>query len=75
MSEADKLAKKTHCNFIGHLEKDSTACVAVTGCPGDDMEFTINSNILGNSNRFILHKNGEMELVESPFKVSKEIIY
>ena len=33
---------KPHCNFIGHLENEQTACVAVTGCYGvDNVEFTI----------------------------------
>ena len=70
MTEADRLAKKMHCNFIGHLAKDTDACVAVTGCPGKTMEFTINSKHARNGNRFIRHENGEIELVESPFKVS-----
>ena len=69
LSEADRLAKKINCNFIGHLENDSEACVAVTGCIGQKMEFTINSKHSGDYNKFILHESGELEAVESPFKV------
>ena len=69
MCEADKMAKKMNCNFIGHLANEKEACVAVTGCPGERMEFTINSKHAGRGNRFILHQNGTMEKVESAFKV------
>ena len=69
MTEMDRMAQKMHCNFIGHLAIDAEACVAVTGCLGERMEFTINSKHAGSSNRFILHKSGELEKVESAFKV------
>ena len=69
MTTMDRMAKKMHCNFIGHLAMDTEACVAVTGCPGDRMEFTINSKHAGRNNRFILHQSGELEKVESAFKV------
>ena len=69
MCQADKMAKKMNCNFIGHLANEKEACVAVTGCPGERMEFTINSKHAGRGNRFILHQNGTMEKVESAFKV------
>ena len=71
MTEMDRMAQKIHCNFIGHLAIDTEACVAVTGCPGERMEFTVNSKHAGRSNRFILHQNGEMEKVESAFKVNR----
>ena len=70
-SEQAKHERTLACNFIGHLEKDRSACVAVTGCPGqDDLEFTINSKHSGPSNMYILHKEGHLELVESVFKVA-----
>ena len=56
MTEADRMAKKMHCNFIGHLANEKDACVAVTGCPGDRMGFTVNSKHAGGSNRFTLHQ-------------------
>ena len=68
-AESRKIGKP-HCNFIGHLAKDTEACVGVTGCPGEKMEFTVNSKHAGRSTRFILLENGEMEKVESAFKVN-----
>ena len=42
-----RIAGEEHCNFFGHLKNDASACVAVTGCYGEeDMEFTINSRDL-----------------------------
>ena len=70
MTEMDRMSKTLHCNFIGHLAKDTEACVGVTGCPGQKMEFTVNSKHAGRSTRFILLENGEMEKVESAFKVN-----
>ena len=77
MSETDKLAKKLHCNFIGHLEKDPESCVSVTGCMGEKLEFTINSKHALNTNMYVLHENGILEEVENPFQhesTSSEIL-
>merc|ERR1719362_1406427 len=53
---------------FGDLLNDKTACVSVTGCAGqDNLEFTINSVNSGPSNMYILHKNGNLEMVESAF--------
>ena len=60
--------KKISCNFIGSLENENTACVAVTGCPGEEMAFTIKSKHSENIG-YILHQDGELESVESAFKV------
>ena len=69
-TEESKMARMPSCNFFGHLLNDKTACVSVTGCAGhDNMEFTINSVNSGPSNMYILHKNGDLEMVESAFKV------
>ena len=65
------MARTPSCNFVGHLENEKTACVSLTGCAGsDDMYFIINSRNSGSSNKYILKNNGEVELVESAFKVS-----
>ena len=69
MTKEDQMANKTHCNFIGHLAIDTNACVAVTGCPGERMEFTVNSKHAGRGNRFIVHTNGDLEKVESAFRI------
>ena len=68
-SEEERNAQELKCNFFGHLEKESSACVAVTGCLGqDDLEMTINSKHSGPSNMYILRKNGQLEMVESTFR-------
>ena len=69
-NDEDRMASVEHCNFIGHLENEKTACVSLTGCASsDDLHFTINSKNSGSSNMYILHKDGHLELVESAFKV------
>ena len=61
---------KLHCNFFGHLKNDREACVAVTGCQGqEDMEFTINSKHSTHTNLYILEKTGKLRSIESPLKV------
>ena len=42
-SEFQKNSSKEYCHYLGHLEKDVQACVAVTGCIGEEMDFTISS--------------------------------
>jgi len=64
------MEKKVSCNFIGSLENENTACVAVTGCPGEEMAFTIKSKHSENIG-YILHQDGQLELVESAFKDSR----
>ena len=71
MSQMDRMMEKMHCNFIGHLASEPEACVAVTGCPGSKMSFSINSKNPLRSQRFVLHPNGEMNKIESPFKTDK----
>ena len=69
-TKESRMARTPSCNFVGHLENERTACVSLTGCAGsDDMYFIINSRNSGSSNKYILKNNGEVELVESAFKV------
>ena len=43
-TQESRLEKEPSCNFFGHLKNEDTACVSLTGCPGqDDLHFTINS--------------------------------
>ena len=68
-NEEAKLTRSEDCHYIGHLEGEPEACVAMTGCPGsDDLEFTIMSE---HSDRamFKWFKDGAVELIESPLKV------
>merc|ERR1711910_177418 len=57
------------CHFSGHLEKDSEACVGMTGCIGsEDVEFTILSNHATGSGLYKWSKDGNVELLPHPFE-------
>ena len=74
-TQESRMAATPSCNFFGHLEDEKSACVSLTGCPdSDDLHFTINSKNSGSNNMFILKKNGELEIVDSAFKVSTIVI-
>ena len=67
----DRLARTEKCHFFGHLEGEPEACIALTGCPGsDDLEFTIMSEHSTDAT-FKWNKNGEVQLIGSPFKDGK----
>ena len=60
----NRMMGENHCNFIGHLEKDSKSCVAVTGCYGtENLDFSINSKHSGHTNTYRLNINGDVELI------------
>ena len=60
------LENKEHCNYFGHLKNDLDACVAVTGCYGqDDLDFTIMSEHISGPNMFVLEKDGQVRAVEN----------
>ena len=67
----DRLARVEKCHFFGHLEGEPEACIALTGCPGsDDLEFTIMSEHSPDT-MFKWTKNGEVQVIESPFNAGK----
>ena len=33
-NEKDRMEDESHCNYLGHLAKETDACVAMTGCLG-----------------------------------------
>ena len=69
-TQQSRMAKTLSCNFFGHLQNEPSGCVSLTGCPGEgSLYFTINSVNSGQSNKFILEKNGNLQMVDSPFKV------
>ena len=70
ISDAERMDGQMNCNYLGHLEKDASACVAVTGCLGQDMELTINSKHNTETNMYFLQKSGEIQLIPRPFSVS-----
>ena len=64
--------EQMNCNYLGHLEKDASACVAVTGCLGEDMELTINSKHNTQTNMYLLQKSGEVQLLQRGIKSVSE---
>ena len=69
-NEKDRIANKEHCNYIGHLANEPEACVAMTGCLGsEDVHFTILSVHSSKSSTFKWVKNGNVEIINSSFKV------
>ena len=63
VTDDDIRLNKMNCNFLGRLEKDKNACLAVTGCPGQPMEFTIHSSHNIDTNKYVLHPSGVVEMV------------
>ena len=64
-NQRDRMIGEKHCNYIGHLEKDEEACVAVTGCyQQEPLHFTINSKHSGHTNKFRLNTNGDVESIK-----------
>ena len=57
------------CRYNGYLEKETGACVAMTGCVGtEDVEFTIFSGH-SESNIFRWTKDGKVEVVDDESEV------
>ena len=68
-NEEQRLARTDKCHFVGHLAKQTEACVALTGCPGDeDVDVTILSKHSTPSSMFKWNKDGSVDVIESPFK-------
>ena len=69
--EEDRIAQVEYCNYIGHLENDPEACVAMTGCIGsEDVEFTILSEHITESPMLKWTKHGIVETIEHPYTVN-----
>ena len=69
-NEKDRMEDESHCNYLGHLAKETDACVAMTGCLGsDDVELTIMSTHAIGSNGFVWLKEGDVLMVESDQEV------
>ena len=53
-----------HCHYIGHLENEREACVAVTGCMGkDDLELTVLSKHSGHSPLMRWKLDGSVDVI------------
>ena len=60
----DQELEENECIFMGHLEKETSACLAMTGCPGiEDVEFTIFSQHLERSGMMKWNMDGSVELI------------
>ena len=56
-----------HCHYIGNLENERDACVAVTGCLGqEDVELTVLSRHAGQSPMMRWTKDGSVEVIRLP---------
>ena len=69
-NEEERMARFEACHYIGHLANEHKACVAMTGCIGsEDVQFTIMSEHATESSMFKWTSEGNVEIIESPFKV------
>ena len=65
-----------NCIYLGHFEKETSACVAMTGCPGsEDLEFTIFSSHSERSGTMKWNLDGSVKLLEHRigFEIPKTI--
>ena len=71
-NEDDRKAGVKHCNFIGHLAKETNACIGVTGCShSEKLEFTIMSSHLRGSPMFRwIRGENRVERVIHPYMVN-----
>ena len=69
-NEEERMERTEACRYIGHLENEPEACVAMTGCfELEDVHFTILSVHAAKSSMFKWAKNGNVEIINSSFKV------
>ena len=69
-----RMVNKEHCNYFGHLKNDPQACVAVTGCYGEDkLDFTIMSDHSLYQNKFVLEKDGQLIAIKNQIVRSRVI--
>ena len=75
-NDEDRIANEKHCNYAGHLANEPEACVAMTGCFGsEDVHFTILSAHAADSSMFKWTRNGNVEIIDSSFKVHIILIF
>ena len=74
-TEDPEIPESRDCRYIGHLRSEPEACLAMTGCIGsEDVDFTILSAHATESPLFKWTKEGRVEIIESPFKVTSRNI-
>ena len=58
------------CAYIGHLKKDMEACVAMTGCFGQEpVEFSVISDRVEDSGAYVWNLDGTVSVLENPLQV------
>ena len=63
--DKDEERSEDECLFSGHLEKENSACVAMTGCPGvEDVEFTIFSKHATRSGAMKWNLDGSVDILD-----------
>ena len=68
-NDEDRLeVEENSCAYIGHLKKDMEACVAMTGCFGQEpVEFSVISDRVEDSGAYVWNLDGNCNcLRESP---------
>ena len=64
------LRDENETSIFGYMKNDRKACVAVTGCYGqENLEFTIHSKHTGHKNMFIMDKYGNVKEIKRSFEV------
>ena len=62
LTQKDELERIAKCNFVGHLESNAKASIALTGCPGqDEVKITILSYNPPIRKMFLWKLNDEVE--------------
>merc|ERR1712086_615751 len=75
-NEQNRMASKERCHYIGHLENEHTACVAMTGCVGSqDVQFTILSKHAPKSSTFKWTKDGNVENMKNALHGNQDAIH
>merc|ERR1712008_304452 len=75
-NEQNRMASKERCHYIGHLENEHTACVAVTGCVGSqDVQFPILSKHAPKSSTFKWTKDGNVENMKNALHGNRDAIH
>jgi len=58
-------AEVEECRYLGHLENEPSACIAMAGCPGvEKVEFTIFSKNVVDSPAYVWTKEGSVKMIK-----------
>ena len=61
--------EEDNCAYIGHLANEPEACVAMTGCFGqEDVEFSIASSHAADSGTYSWNMDGTVQVIDNPLR-------